>query len=96
MPHPTPLTAFHLLIAPRRHVAAFYDLDVGEQRHIWDVLGVLRDRIASTVPVQGFDVGFCDGDASDADAHAVVHLVPRIGGGRPKLPPDIEWVDLDV
>src|SRR5690242_4373107 len=68
-PHPTPLTAFHLVVAPRRHVATFYDLDVAEQRHVWDVLSVLRDRIGSTVPVQGFDVGFVDGGDGDADAH---------------------------
>src|SRR5215471_6075631 len=53
-PHPNPLTAFHLIVAPRRHVATFYDLDVGEQRHIWEVLSALRERIGSTVPVKGF------------------------------------------
>jgi diadenosine tetraphosphate (Ap4A) HIT family hydrolase len=83
------------LVVPRRHVAAFYDLDVGEQRHVWEVMGLLRDRIASTLPVQGFDVGFQDGDAGDQDAHAVIHLVPRVGGARVTLASDIEWVNLD-
>lgn len=95
VPHPSPLTAFHLIVAPRRHVAAFYDLDVGEQRHVWDVVGVLRERIAATIPVEGFDVGFRDGDQGDPAAHVEVHLVPRPKGARPQLPDGIEWVDLD-
>jgi diadenosine tetraphosphate (Ap4A) HIT family hydrolase len=76
-------------------VATFYDLDVAEQRHVWDVLSVLRDRIGSTVPVQGFDVGFVDGGDGDTDAHTFVHLVPRVGGLRPQLPSGADWVDLD-
>jgi diadenosine tetraphosphate (Ap4A) HIT family hydrolase len=95
MPHPSPISTFHLLVVPRRHVSAFYDLDVGEQRHIWEVLRILRDRIAGTLPVQRFDVGFEDGDGRDADAHAVVHLLPRIGGSRMALPSNIEWVNLE-
>ncbi len=95
VPHPAPLAAFHLVVAPRRHVATFYDLDVGEQRHIWDVIGVLRERIAATLQVEGFDVGFRDGDQGDPDAHTVVHLVPRVKGAPRALPDGIEWVDLD-
>src|ERR1017187_7617424 len=30
-PHPSPLASCHLVVAPRRHVAAFYYLDVQEQ-----------------------------------------------------------------
>jgi diadenosine tetraphosphate (Ap4A) HIT family hydrolase len=95
LPHPKPLASFHTVVAPRRHVAAFYDLDVGEQRYIWDVISILRQRISATLKVEGFDIGFYDGPHGDPDAHAVVHLVPRIAGAKITLPSDIEWVVLD-
>ena len=95
VPHPSPFTAFHVVVAPRRHVRAFYDLDVGEQRGIWEVIGVLRERIAGTLPVTGFDVGFHDAGAENPEAHAVVHLMPRVDGAPVRLPGDIEWVVLD-
>ncbi|MBS1858712.1 MAG: hypothetical protein JST11_25300 [Acidobacteria bacterium] len=92
LPHPTPLTACHMIVIPRRHVSAFYDLDVGEQRGIWDVVTMLRERIAAALPVAGFHAGFRD---VPPDGHAEVHLVPRVRGSRLVLPPEIEWVDLD-
>jgi diadenosine tetraphosphate (Ap4A) HIT family hydrolase len=95
LPHPSPFTAFHVVVAPRRHVAAFYDLDVGEQRGIWDVLGMLRERIAGTLPVAGFDVGFHDAGPDNPEGHAVVHLMPRVAGTPARLPGNIEWVVLD-
>src|SRR5258708_894932 len=42
--HPEPLAPCHAVIAPRRHVAAFYDLDVEEQRMIWESIGEIRQR----------------------------------------------------
>jgi len=92
---PTPLVTFHTVVAPRRHAAAFYDLDVQEQRMIWNAIGALRTRIAESIQVEGFDVGFADGAPEDPEAHGCVHLVPRIPGRRVKLPGGMEWVDLD-
>lgn len=94
MPHPSPLTAWHIVIAPRRHVAGFYDLDVQEQRMLWYMVGEIRQRIASTVEVEGFDIGFEDGSPDDQNpAHARIHVVPRRPGARVNLPGGIEWVD---
>ena len=95
VPHPAPLASCHVVVAPRRHVAAFYDLDVAEQRCVWDVLGELRERIKSSLQVEGFDVGFVDGKHDDPKAHAYVHVIPRIPGDPVELPPGVEWVDLD-
>jgi diadenosine tetraphosphate (Ap4A) HIT family hydrolase len=96
VPHPAPLVACHLVVAPRRHVAAFYDLDVQEQRMVWDAIGMLRRRISETLPrVQGFDVGFADGEHDDPDAHTCVHVVPRLAGTHVTLPAGPDWVDLD-
>ena len=97
VPHPNPVTACHLVIAPCRHVPAFYDLDVQEQRMIWDALAQLRRRIAGTLDVESFDAGFVDASVNgDADFHTHVHLVPRIAGQRVALPRDAEWVNLSV
>ena len=95
VPHSNPLAPCHIAVAPRRHVAAFYDLDVQEQRMIWDALAELRRRIAASIDVQGFDAGFVDATSEhDLDCHAYVHLVPRIAGHTVALPRDAEWVDL--
>ena len=95
VPHPNPLTPCHVVIAPRRHVAAFYDLDVQEQRMIWDLVGEIRKRIASALKVDGFDVGFADTSPEDQETtHAHVHVVPRTPGAHVALPGGIEWVDL--
>ena len=94
VPHPNPLTSCHIVVAPRRHVAAFYDLDVQEQRAVWDMVGEIRRRIAISMKVEGFDIGFEDGVLEDENpAHALVHVVPRTRGERVRLPAGVEWVD---
>jgi diadenosine tetraphosphate (Ap4A) HIT family hydrolase len=97
VPHPDPLAACHVVVAPRRHVRAFYDLDVQEQRMIWDTLAELRRRIAGSLEVESFDAGFVDApDNGDADFHTHVHLVPRVAGKTIALPRDAEWVNLSA
>jgi diadenosine tetraphosphate (Ap4A) HIT family hydrolase len=94
VPHPRPLTTCHIVIAPRRHVAAFYDLDVQEQRMVWNMVGQIRQRIESSLKVEGFHLGFEDGSPYDQNpAHALVHVVPRTPGAALRLPVGIEWVD---
>jgi diadenosine tetraphosphate (Ap4A) HIT family hydrolase len=95
IPHTNPLTSCHVIVAPRRHVGAFYDLDVQEQRMIWDTLALLRTRIKTSLNVEGFDVGFADAPPNDDGAgHAFVHLIPRIAGESYDKPRGVEWVDL--
>jgi diadenosine tetraphosphate (Ap4A) HIT family hydrolase len=96
IPHPNPAASCHVIVAPRRHVAVFYDLDVSEQRRIWDTLGELRQRIAASLHVDGFDVGFAEGRHDDENAHVYVHVIPRIPGENIELPAGVEWVDLDA
>jgi diadenosine tetraphosphate (Ap4A) HIT family hydrolase len=94
VPHTKPLAVCHIVIASRRHVSAFYDLDVQEQRMVWNMVGEIRNRIESYVKVEGFDLGFEDGSPGDENAaHAVVHVVPRTPGAHVRLPRGIEWVD---
>jgi diadenosine tetraphosphate (Ap4A) HIT family hydrolase len=94
-PHSNPLASCHMLIAPRRHVSDFYDLDVQEQRMVWDAVGEMRKRVAASITVEGFDVGFVDAPPNDdGSAHAYVHLIPRISGEHYEKPSGVEWVDL--
>ena len=86
LPHPRPFAPLHLVIAPTRHVAAFYDLDVQEQGAIWVLIGAIKDRL----DVLDVDIGFEDG-RSEED-HALVHVLPRIPAQPVKLPPGIDWV----
>ena len=95
VPHAAPIATCHVVVAPRRHVPAFYDLDVQEQRMIWDALAQIRERIRTSLNVDGFDVGFADASAmEDGSGHAIVHLIPRIPGETYERPRGIEWVDL--
>lgn len=95
VPHPNPIVACHLIVAPRRHVAAFYDLDVQEQRMMWDALAQLSQRITTSIEVEGFYAGFVDAPLGDElDFHTYVHLVPRMPGQKVALLAEGEWVDL--
>jgi diadenosine tetraphosphate (Ap4A) HIT family hydrolase len=92
VPHPDPLANCHMVVAPRRHVLAFYDLDVQEQQLVWGMVGEIQKRFASALKVDGFHVGFADGtDASPIHAH--IHVVPRASGDSLRLPSGIEWVE---
>jgi diadenosine tetraphosphate (Ap4A) HIT family hydrolase len=88
------VAACHVIVAPRRHVPAFYDLDVKEQRVIWDILGELRERISGSLKVNGFDAGFVDVPAGVEPAHTHVHLIPRVPSESVERPAGAEWVDL--
>ena len=84
------------MVAPRRHVATFYDLDVQEQRAIWDLLREMQRRVAESFVVEGFDAGFVDVPAGVEAAHTHVHLIPRIAGETAERPVGAEWVDLGM
>jgi diadenosine tetraphosphate (Ap4A) HIT family hydrolase len=94
IPHPDSSISCHVIVAPRRHVAAFYDLDVQEQRMIWEMLRELRQRISQSLTVEGFDAGFVDVSPDSEPAHTHVHLIPRVPGETGDRPAAAEWVDL--
>jgi diadenosine tetraphosphate (Ap4A) HIT family hydrolase len=95
VPPAAPLTAGHVIVAPRRHVAGFYDLDVQEQRAVWDLVGAVLKQITESLKVDTVRIGFADAEP-DGDGHACVHVVPNVPGGRLELPGGIEWVADDL
>jgi diadenosine tetraphosphate (Ap4A) HIT family hydrolase len=100
LPHPAPVATCHITVAPRRHVAAFYDLDVEEQQILWHAVEQLRERIMASIKVESFAIGFVDAAPAApggiAPAHAYIHLIPRIPGETIDLPAGAEWVELGL
>src|ERR1019366_4101801 len=62
VPAAQPLTPGHVVVAPRRHVAGFYDLDVEEQHGLWDLVSEVRRHIIAGVHVESVAIGFEDGE----------------------------------
>jgi len=91
----TPIVTGHITVAPRRHVGSFYDLDVQEQRAVWNLVGSIKADIARSLEITTFRVGFADAEPG-TDGHAVVHVVPNASGASLKLPESIEWVTDDL
>ena len=90
-PHPWPITPGHCAIAPRRHGAEFYDLDVQEQRAVWDLVGKIRSRIAAGLEVNRFHIGFADFPFENL-GHAHIHVIPSRPGEDADLPEGVQWI----
>ena len=90
LPKLEPIAPGHALVAARRHVACFYDLDVVEQRAVWNMVAAVKQRIAEGLKVARFEVGFADFDSGDGHAH--IHVIPRGVDEDFELPGGIEWV----
>src|SRR5262245_6852812 len=69
----------HLLVVPRRHVAAPGDLTVAERAALdgalWDAVALLRDVLSPEGLNVGMNLGRCAG--AGIDAHVHWHVVPR-------------------
>jgi diadenosine tetraphosphate (Ap4A) HIT family hydrolase len=91
LPHSEPFTPGHAVVAPRRHVAQFYDLDVQEQRMVWDVVGAVKNLMSEKLKVDRFHIGFAD--FPEDEGHMHIHVVPCGPGDHFHLPGGIEWVE---
>jgi diadenosine tetraphosphate (Ap4A) HIT family hydrolase len=78
----SPVTPFHTLVLPRRHVASYFDLDAEEKRAIDELLEATRiDILARDPMVAGFNIGINVGEAAGQTIfHCHVHLIPRRPG----------------
>ena len=89
LPAPKPLMLGHVVVAPRRHVAGFYDLDVAEQGGLWVLVSLVRQHFEATLNLRSAAIGFAD-ERND-QGHTHIHVVPRREGMQ--LPEGIQWVD---
>ena len=74
-----PVTQYHTLIIPRRHVADFFELNEAEINAIQELLHRQKERLQELDgTITGFNIGVNVGaDAGQSVFHVHVHLIPR-------------------
>ncbi len=77
-----PVTEFHMLIIPKRHVATYFDLNLSEVTAVHHMLVGMKKAIETKDnSVTGFNIGVNAGmDAGQSIFHVHVHLIPRRKG----------------
>ena len=77
-----PVTKFHMLIIPKRHVANYFDLNAYEVNAMHKMLVEMKTTIETKDDlVTGFNIGVNAGkDAGQSIFHVHVHLIPRRKG----------------
>jgi diadenosine tetraphosphate (Ap4A) HIT family hydrolase len=92
-PDAFPVAVGHTLVISRKHVSSIYELETHEQRAVWELVGVVRQRLLAEQRPDGFNIGFNDGvDAGQTVPHAHVHIIPRRHGDVPDPRGGIRWV----
>ena len=77
-----PVTKYHTLIAPHRHVSDFFDLNDEELNDLQKILKKQRQLLLNLdKDITGFNVGVNAGiDAGQSIMHCHIHLIPRRKG----------------
>ena len=77
-----PVTKYHSLIIPHRHVSNFFDLNGNEFNDLNQVLKKQRQSLLDfDKEITGFNVGVNAGtDAGQSIMHCHIHLIPRRKG----------------
>jgi diadenosine tetraphosphate (Ap4A) HIT family hydrolase len=80
-----PVTEYHTLVIPKRHVTDFFTMTSREKRDAEALILSLKDEILKDDPsVTGFNMGVnCGGSAGQTIMHAHIHLIPRRDGDTP-------------
>jgi diadenosine tetraphosphate (Ap4A) HIT family hydrolase len=81
-----PVTDFHTLVIPKRHVTDFFTMTSQERRDAEALILSLKNDILKNDPsVTGFNIGVnCGESAGQTIMHAHIHLIPRRDGDTPK------------
>ena len=74
-----PVTKFHTLIIPKRHIQSYFEMNINEIQSINQILNFQRNEIIELdSSVTAFNIGINDGkDAGQSIYHLHVHLIPR-------------------
>lgn len=80
-----PVTEYHTLVIPRRHVADYFELSAEEAEAVRALLQRQRERLLQRdETISGFNIGVNVGaDAGQSIFHVHVHLIPRRKGDMP-------------
>ena len=79
---PYPVSKFHSLIIPKRHIIDFFDLNENELIACYDVIHKIKNKIIKKdKTVKGFNIGTNAGLISGQTImHCHIHLIPRRKG----------------
>jgi len=77
-----PVTKFHALIIPKRHVETFFELTSDEKNHCFALIDQVKEKLVQKdKTISGFNVGINIGkDAGQTIMHCHIHLIPRRKG----------------
>ncbi len=77
-----PVTEFHTLIIPKRHIQSYFDMNDDEIKSINKILNIQRKEIIGLDrSITAFNIGINDGkDAGQSIHHLHIHLIPRRKG----------------
>ncbi len=83
-----PYNPGHLMVAPYRHVAHFYDLNQEEITEIGEFVKLCEKALSKEAQPEGFNIGINIGRVAGAgfDGHIHVHIVPRWSGDTNFMP----------
>jgi diadenosine tetraphosphate (Ap4A) HIT family hydrolase len=88
-----PLSEGHTLVVPARHVASLSDLTAEEEAELWALVREVREDLAGSHDLDGFNIGVNDGEAAGQTVrHAHVHVIPRRRGDVPDPRGGVRWV----
>ena len=89
-PHANPVSFGHAVVAPRRHVSLFFELDAAEQKWVWEAVRAVKQRVAEGLRVERFHIGFADFEQGGGHAH--IHVIPQGADEEFSLPEGVQWV----
>ena len=76
-----PVSDGHTLVAPRRHVASWFELTPEERAAIIDLIDEVKRAIDTEFGPAGYNIGINDGAAAGQTVmHVHVHVIPRVEG----------------
>jgi ATP adenylyltransferase len=80
-----PVTDWHVLVVPKRHVADYFELGTAEARACHQLVSEARALLlGQDKSILGFNVGINDGAvAGQTVMHCHIHLIPRRAGDSP-------------
>jgi len=80
-----PVTDYHTLVIPKRHVTDFFTMTSQERRDAEALILSLKNDIMQNDPsVTGYNIGVnCGESAGQTIMHAHIHLIPRRDGDTP-------------
>jgi diadenosine tetraphosphate (Ap4A) HIT family hydrolase len=78
------LSAGHVIVVPKRHVADFFDMSGAEQGSVVALLNRARRLVQEKHKPDGYNIGVNIGAAAgQSRMHVHLHLIPRYAGDVP-------------